>query len=90
MPETNNEVIIYSAPWCAFCKTEKQYLEHLGVAFTSKDIEEDPAAKDELDKKLGGKFTGVPVTEISGTIVTGFDRPKIDALLKQHDFIHEQ
>jgi glutaredoxin len=25
-------VIIYSAPWCAFCKTEKQYLEHLGVS----------------------------------------------------------
>lgn len=86
---TNNEpkVTIYSTPWCAFCKTEKQYLEHLGVQFVSKDIEEQPEAKDELDKKLGGNFTGVPVTDICGTIVTGFDRKKIDELLKANSLV---
>lgn len=81
------QVIVYSTPWCAFCKTEKQYLDHLGVEFISKDIEEDPAAKTELDKKLGGNFTGVPVTDICGTIVTGFDRKKIDELLKQNQLV---
>lgn len=80
-------VTIYSTPWCAFCKTEKQYLEHLGVKFISKDIEEEPAAKDELDKKLGGNFTGVPVTDICGELVTGFDRKKIDELLKQYALV---
>lgn len=81
------QVIIYSAPWCAFCKTEKQYLEHLGVNFISRDIEEQPEFKDELDKKLGGNFTGVPVTDIDGELVTGFDRRKIDELLRAKGLI---
>lgn len=81
---TNNaKVTVYSTPWCAFCKTEKQYLERLGVEFISKDIEQQPEAKAELEKKLGGAFTSVPVTDICGQIVTGFDRKKIDELLKQ-------
>ena len=45
------KVIVYSTPWCAFCKTEKQYLDHLGVAFVDKDIENDTAAFDELAQK---------------------------------------
>lgn len=91
MTKTTNllqpSVTVYSAPWCAFCKTEKQYLEHLGVSFVSKDIEEEPAAKAELDKKLGDSFTGVPVTDICGTLVTGFDRKKIDELLKLNGLV---
>ncbi len=81
------KVTVYSTPWCAFCKTEKQYLEHLGVDFVSKDIEEQPEAKAELEAKLGGTFTGVPVTDICGEIVTGFDRKKIDELLKQNGLV---
>lgn len=76
------KVIIYSTTWCAFCKTEKQYLEKLGVAFVEKDIEEDAAAHEELMGKIGGNFRGVPVTDIDGDLVLGFDRPKIDDLLK--------
>lgn len=85
--DSTAKVTVYSTPWCAFCKTEKQYLEHLGVAFISKDIEEDPAAKAELDAKLGGNFTGVPVTDIGGQIITGFDRKKIDELLRANNLL---
>jgi len=84
---TQPKVTVYSTPWCAFCKTEKQYLEHLGVAFVAKDVEEQPEAMAELDAKLGGNFTGVPVTDICGEIVTGFDRRKIDELLKQNGLV---
>ncbi len=88
MTKTNETLVtIYSTPLCAFCKTEKQYLEHLGVKFISKDIEQDPAAKAELDEKLGGNFMGVPVTDIAGQIVTGFDRKKIDELLRQNGLL---
>lgn len=73
-------VTIYSAPWCAFCKTEKQYLEHLGVAFTVRDIEEDAGAMEELVEKSGQQ--SVPVTDIDGIIIRGFDRAKIDATLR--------
>lgn len=78
----DKKVIVYSTPWCAFCSTEKQWLEKLGVEFTSKDIEEDKSAHDELMGKLGGNFQGVPVTDIDGDIVLGFDRPKLQQLLK--------
>lgn len=75
-----SQVIIYSAPWCAFCKTEKQYLDHLGVAFEERDIESDPATMQELIDKSG--MQSVPVTDIDGTIIRGFDRAKIDEVLK--------
>lgn len=74
------KVIIYSAPWCAFCKTEKQYLDHLGVAYVVKDIELDEGAMEELFVKSGQK--SVPVTDIDGLIVRGFDRALIDTTLK--------
>ena len=80
-------VTVYSTPTCAFCKTEKQYLEHLGVAFNSKDIELEPESMEELQQKLDGNFTGVPVTDINGEIVVGFNRPKIDGLLKKHGLV---
>lgn len=84
------KVTIYSTTWCAFCKTEKQYLEKLGVAFVEKDIEADPAAHEELMGKIGGNFRGVPVTDIDGDLVLGFDRPKIDDLLKTKGLVAEQ
>lgn len=90
MANTDNStarVTVYSTPTCAFCKTEKQYLEHLGVAFNSKDIELEPESMEELQQKLDGNFTGVPVTDINGEIVVGFNRPKIDELLKKHGLV---
>ena len=83
----DKKVIVYSTPWCAFCKTEKQYLDHLGVEFESKDIEEDVAAFEELAKKTDGRTSGVPVTDIGGELIFGFDRKKIDDTLKAHGLL---
>lgn len=79
-------VTIYSAPWCAFCKTEKQYLDKLGVAYSVKDIEEDDGALEELIEKSGQR--SVPVTDIDGIIVRGLDRIKIDAALKDKGLVN--
>lgn len=88
MAETADaKVTIYSTTWCAFCKTEKQYLDKLGVAYQAKDIEEDKAAYEELMGKVGGNFQGVPVTDIAGEIVLGFNRPKIDETLKAKNLV---
>lgn len=81
------KVIIYSTTWCAFCKTEEQYLQKLGVEYVKKDIEEDKVAYEELMEKSGGAFQGVPVTDIAGDLVLGFDRPKIDTTLKAKGLI---
>lgn len=88
MTKTDSQTVtIYSTPSCAFCKTLKQYLDHMGVSYANKDVEQDPAAMQELKDKLGGTFSGVPVTDIAGSIIRGFDRPKIDATLKQQGLI---
>jgi glutaredoxin-like YruB-family protein len=77
------QIIIYSTTWCAFCKTEKQYLDKLGYSYVEKDVEADKEAYEELMAKNGGNFQGVPVTDIAGELVLGFDRPKIDAVIKE-------
>ena len=75
----SKKVTIYSADWCAFCHAAKDYLTAKGIAFTEKNIEEDPAfAKESVDKS--GQM-GIPVLDINGQIIVGFDRPKIDAAL---------
>jgi len=88
-PQTDDaaKVIIYSTTWCAFCKTEEQYLQKLGVAYIKKDVEEDKEAYEELMAKNGGNYQGVPVSDIDGEIVLGFDRAKIDQALKAKGLI---
>ena len=80
MAETN-EPIIYSTNWCGYCKMAKSYLESKNIPYTEKNIEEDKAAYDELMGKIEGNFMGVPVIDLKGEIILGFDRPKIDAAL---------
>lgn len=81
MKENTSTPIIYSTVWCGFCNMTKQYLASKNVAFVDKDIEADNAAREELLQKIDGNFRGVPVIDINGTIILGFDRPKIDAAL---------
>lgn len=77
------QITIYSTTWCAFCKTEKQYFDKLGISYIEKDVEADKEAYEELMSKNGGSFQGVPVTDIAGELVLGFDRAKIDSLVKE-------
>lgn len=74
-----HSVTIYSADWCAFCHAAKQYMDKLGVAYTERNVEEDPQYAAEAVQKSGQM--GIPVLDIDGQIIVGFDRPKIDAAL---------
>ncbi len=78
-------VQLYSATWCAFCRAAKDYLNKLGVSYEEFDIDKDPSKAEESVKKSGQM--GIPVIDIQGTIIVGFDRPKIDAALKTHKLI---
>lgn len=78
------QVILYSTSWCAFCHTEAQWLDHLGVSYIKKDIEADKDAYEELMKKSSGSYSGVPVTDVAGTMILGFDRPKLLDALKSN------
>ena len=73
-------VTIYSADWCAFCHAAKDYLNKLGVPFEEKNVESNLAYAQEAVNRSGQM--GIPVIDIDGKIIIGFDRPKIDAALK--------
>lgn len=85
MDTKNTHVTIYSADWCAFCHAAKDYLDKLGVTYTDKNVEEDVAFAQEAVEK--SKQTGIPVLDIDGTIIVGFDRHKIDAALKDKKLV---
>jgi glutaredoxin 3 len=77
---TDTKIIIYGAEWCAFCHTAMRYLDDKGVKYTYIDVDKDPAAGLEAVTKSGQR--GIPVIDLDGEIIIGFDRPKIDASLK--------
>lgn len=80
-----SKVIVYSAVWCGFCHMAKEYFKKLGVAYEEKDIETDPKfAQESIDKS--GQM-GIPVIDINGKIIVGFDRPKIDEALKAANLV---
>lgn len=80
-------VTIYSTNWCAFCATEKQWMDKLGVKYISKNIEEDKDAEAELLEKLGGNFQGVPVTDVAGEIILGFNRPALQTAFDKNNLV---
>jgi glutaredoxin-like YruB-family protein len=81
----DSKITVYSAPWCAFCHAAKAYFDKLGVKYTDKDVEKDPAAGMEAINKSGQR--GIPVIDIEGEIILGFDRPRIDAALQKYNLV---
>ena len=78
-------ITVYSTTWCGFCHMAKAYFDKLGVKYKDVDVEQDMSAAKEAVEKSGQM--GVPVIDIDGTIVLGFDRPKIDLLLREKKLI---
>ncbi len=72
------KVIIYGAPWCPWCMKAKQFLENHKIEFEWKDIQ-DPETAKEAKQKSGQE--GIPVIDINGNILVGFDVEKIKSLL---------
>lgn len=73
------QVIIYSTPSCGYCRMAKAYFQEHGVEYTEKDVSVDLEARDHMVKASGQM--GVPVIEIDGTIVVGFDKNRLKTLL---------
>ncbi len=75
-------ITIYSTPSCPYCKMAKEYLASKKFTYADIDVAADSAKADEMIKKSGQM--GVPVIDIDGTIIVGFDKPKINAALGIH------
>jgi glutaredoxin 3 len=72
-------VTVYSTPTCPFCIRAKQYLKENNIQFTDYNVGADEAKAQEMIKK--SDQMGVPVIDIDGTIVVGFDKDKIKEAL---------
>lgn len=71
----DKKIKIYSTPTCPYCVRAKQFLKDNNIVFEDVDVSSDQAAGEEMVRKSGQM--GVPVLDIEGEIIVGFDRPKI-------------
>ena len=73
-------VKVYSTPTCVYCKTLKGYFKKNEIEFEDIDVSKDEKQLQKMIKDSGQM--GVPVVEIDGEVIVGFDKAKIDQLLK--------
>lgn len=73
-------VIVFSTPTCTYCNRAKHYFRQQGVRFRDVDVSKDPAAARDMVRRSGQQ--GVPVIDINGKIIVGFNKPEIDKLLE--------
>lgn len=71
-------VKVYSTPTCPWCTVAKKYLSSRNIAFEDYDVSNNRSAAMEMIQKSGQR--GVPVLDINGTIIVGFDQQSIDRL----------
>ncbi len=72
-------VTIYSTPTCHFCHMAKDFFNENNIAFTDHNVLDDITARQEMVQKSGQM--GVPVIEIDGQLVVGFDEHAIRGML---------
>jgi glutaredoxin 3 len=70
---------VYSTPTCPWCTIAKKYLTSKNVQFDDLDVSLNREAAMEMVQKSGQR--GVPVIEINGEIIVGFDQAAIDKLI---------
>ena len=75
----DHTVTVYSTPTCSWCQIAKEHLTTSGISFEDVDVSMDQQRAKEMVEKSGQM--GVPVIDIDGEIVIGFDRARIDSLL---------
>lgn len=77
--KSEKKVIVYTTPSCIFCKHVKDYLDEKNIDFEEFDVLANPAKAQEMIDR--SRQMGVPVTDIDGEIIVGFDRPKLEEAL---------
>lgn len=73
------KVEIYSTPSCGYCKLAKEFMKERNVEFTEFDVAADVEKRQEMVEKSGQM--GVPVIDIDGELMIGFDRGTLAKIL---------
>ena len=74
-------VTIYPTPSCGFCRVAKDWFRANRVPFTEYDVSADQRRAEEMVRKSGQM--GVPVIDVNGKVIVGFNRPAIEGALKR-------
>lgn len=72
-------ITIYTTPSCGYCKMAKEYFKSKNLTWTEYDVSTDIPHQQEMIAKT--QQFGVPVIEIDGKLIVGFDRPKVNQYL---------
>ena len=75
----DKNVKIYTTPTCTYCKMAKEFFDENNVRYENVDVTQDEVARNEMVEKSGQM--GVPVIDIDGEIVVGFNKDKLAELL---------
>ena len=73
------KVIIYSTPTCVYCQMAKAWFDEQGIDYTDYDVSVDEEKRNEMLQKTGQM--AVPVIDVEGEIIIGFDKPRLAQLL---------
>ena len=74
------QIKIYTLSWCPHCNALKEYLNNRKIAYENIDVEENEQAADEITEKTGQ--SGFPIIYIDEEIIIGFNKDKIEELIK--------
>jgi glutaredoxin-like YruB-family protein len=75
------KIKVYSTPTCPYCHLAKEFLKEMNVDFEDIDVSQNEEAAQEMIEKSGQM--GVPVIDIDGEIIIGFNRAEIERILKE-------
>ena len=73
-------VTIYTTPTCVYCNMAKEFFKTNNIAYSEADVSASQDKAKEMFEKSGQ--LGVPVIDIDGEIIVGFDKPAIRGALK--------
>jgi glutaredoxin 3 len=73
------KITIYTTPSCHYCHAAKEYFKSKGLEWTEYDVSKDIPHQQEMIQRSGQM--GVPVIDIDGNLIVGYDKVKIDQLL---------
>jgi len=78
-------VTVYTADGCSWCRLVKQFLDEKGVRYQEVDITRQPERLAELVSK--SMQTSVPVTDVNGAVIIGYNREALERALQAHGFV---
>ena len=73
------KVTLYTTPTCVYCKTAKEFFSENNIEYDEKDVSKNESDLQEMVKKSGGM--AVPVIDIDGEILVGFNKDQVADLL---------